>query len=255
MTMPDRLVQSNGTCGLCDKPAADTSFPCSSCEKIWHVRECTGNDDLVTQTCLNNMLKPWKQSGSYPCVCFVCPPCLDAKNLQRDLVASNRMSVMEDSVKDLKQDIQIIKDHVMAGPSHAEYPPLPSPSKPSDSVLVVKKPVDMPFADKNTIKQAVLSSRAPVSSSYVNNRGDTVMILQDAAAKDRLAANLREKVGNAEIVSPTVRSPTIRVTGMDEKHTPLEIFSSAKDLNAERGIEINEDNFKVLSVRNHAKDA
>ena len=250
-------MQANGTCKACDKPAADSSFPCCSCEKVWHVRECTAGTDLVTLTCLNNMLKPWKVNGTYPCVCFVCPPCIDAKNLQRDIVVSNRMSVVEESVNDMKQDIQIIKDHVMGQGRQpdTDFPPLPGQSKPSDSVIVVKKPADAQYADKVKIKEAVISSRAPVSSSYVNKGGDTVIILQDAAAKDRLAANLRETIGERDISTPATRSPTIRVTGMDENLTTQAIFTSAKELNAERGIEINDTNFKVLFVRPHAKNA
>ena len=188
-------------------------------------------------------------------VCFVCPPCRDAKNLQRDMVASNRMTVMEEGLLEIKQDMKILKDNVMSGPPRTDFPPLPKPSKPSDSVLVVKKPVDKPPVDRDMIKQAVLSSRAAVSSSYVNKSGDTVMILDNDAAKDRLAANIREKMDNPEIVYPVARMPTIRITGMDENHSREEVFSLAKDLNSERGIEINENNFKVLFVRAHAKNA
>ena len=252
--MTDRILLANGNCKVCDKDAADSSFPCASCQKVWHVVDCSG-DDLVTKTCLQSMLKPWKSNGSYPSICFICPPCLDAKNLQRDVVASNRMTVMEDSVSEIKQVIQVIKDHLIGGQPHSDFPPLPMPSKPSDSVLVLKKPADKPSVDPRTIKQAVLSSRAGVSSTYVNPRGETVMKFENDAARDRLAANLREKVGRDEIFLPPSRMPTIRVTGMDENHTPEEVFSSAKDLNAEHGIIINENNFKVLFVRPHAKNA
>ena len=254
LDMADRVVQSNGICKGCQKQAGDFSFPCASCEKIWHVVDCTG-EDLVTKTCLQNMLKPWKANGSYPCVCFVCPPCRDAKNLQRDMVASNRMTVVEEGLNEIKLDMKYLKDNLMSGHPRTDFPPLPKPSKPSDFVLVVKKPADKPAVDRETIKQAVLSSRAAVSSSYVNKSGDTVMVLDNEAAKDRLAANIREKVNNAAIVFPTARMPTIRITGMDENHTPAEVFTLAKNLNSDHGITINENNFKVLFVRKHAKNA
>lgn len=251
--LTDRILLANGTCKTCEKVAADTSFPCACCQKVWHVVECTG-DDLVTKTCLQNMLKPWKANGSYPSVCFICPPCLDGKNLQRDVIASNRMTVVEESVSEIKQAIQIISDRLIAGQPHSEFPPLPSPSKPSDSVLVVKKPADQPSVDRLTIKQAVLSSRVGVSSSYVNPRGETIIKFENDAARDRLAATLREKVGNQEISLPVSRMPTIRVTGMDENHSPDEVFALAKDLNSDHGININENNFKVLFVRAHKKN-
>lgn len=203
------------------------------------------------------MLKPWKASGSYPGVCFICPPCLDAKSLQRDIVASNRMTVMEESVSDIKQDILAIKNHVLNEPPRIDninFPPLPRPSKPSDSVLVVKKPADKPSVDRQTIKDAVINSRVAVSSTYVNKRGDTVMILDNEASKDRLAADLREKIGNSEIVLPVSRMPTIRVTGMDENYTPLQVFSHVKQQNSDRGLNITESNFKVLFIRPHNKD-
>ena len=139
--MANQIVQADGTCKVCDKSVADKSFPCLVCEKIWHVYDCS-LPDLITKTCLTSMLKPWKANGSYPGVCFLCPLCLDAKTLQRDIVASNRMTVMEESVSDIKQDILAIKNHVLNEQpriDNVNFPPLPRPSKPSDSVLVVKK--------------------------------------------------------------------------------------------------------------------
>ena len=253
--MPDQVLQSNGVCKVCEKSAGDKSFPCFVCEKIWHVYECTG-PDLITKTCLG-LLKPWKASGTYPSVCFICPPCLDAKNLHHNIVASNRMTVLEESVTDMKQDILAIKDHVLTERpriDNVNFPPLPQPSKPTDSVLVVKKPADKPSVDRQMIKAAVMDSRVAVSSTYVNKRGETVMILDNEASKERLAANLREIVGNAEIVLPVARMPTIRVTGMDENFTPQAVFDHVKQQNSERGINIDNNNFKVLFVRPHSKD-
>ena len=253
--MPDQVLQANGVCKVCEKSAADKSFPCSVCDKIWHVYECTG-PDLITKTCLS-LLKPWKANGTYPSVCFLCPPCLDAKNLHHNIVASNRVTVLEESITDIKQDILAIKNHVLTEQpriDNVNFPPLQQPSKPSDSVLVVKKPADKPSADREMIKAAVINSRVAVSSTYVNKRGDTVMILDNEASKDRLAANLRETVGPSEIVLPVSRMPTIRITGMDENFTPQAVFDSAKELNSDRGINIDNNNFKVLFIRPHSKD-
>ena len=257
--MAKRVVKSDGFCTVCEKKADDACFPCFSCECMWHIVDCTGNDDLVTKSLLENQLKPWKTKGSYKSICFICPPCRDSKNLQRDVITSNRMAVVEEQVSSMRDDLQVIKDKLVGGHPTTEFPSLPpagsyaSKVKASDSVIVIKKSETQPAVSRGIIQDAAQSSRVGVSSSYENQQGDTVLIVEGDAAKDRLAANLREKVTH-DIVTPSARMPTIRVTGMDNKHTTEDVFSLVKNQNQDKGINIDQTNFKVLFIRAHAKD-
>ena len=170
------------------------------------------------------------------------------------------MAVVEEQVSSMRDDLQVIKDKLVGGQPTSEFPSLPhagsyaSKVKASDSVIVIKKSDTQPAVSRDTIQDAAQSSRVGVSSSYQNQLGDTVLIVEGDAAKDRLAANLREKVTH-DIVTPTARMPTIRITGMDNNHTTEDVFSLVKNQNQDKGIDIDRSNFKVLFIRPHAKDA
>lgn len=76
-----------------------------------------------------------------------------------------------------------------------------------------------------------------------------MLVVENEAAKTRLAANLREKLTTHDITTPASRMPTIRVTGMEQNFTPEQVFNYARDLNEDKGIKINQSDFKVLFIR------
>ena len=254
----NRILKADSTCGACDKKADSACMKCFSCDKSWHVHDCSASEDLVTKTFLKNQWNVWKAAGTYKSICFVCPPCRDAKNLQRDIISSNRMSVMEEQVSTVQIDIQEIKNLLKGGQDNANKPPT-QPTyaqtvKSSDSVIVIKKDENAEIIERNTIREAAVTSRVGISRAYNNRQGDTIVICEDEAAKERLTTSLRDKVGGRTIVTPAARQPTIRVTGMDEKYNADTVFNNARDLNSEKGIKIDADNFKVLRIHPHAKN-
>ena len=258
-----RVVKADGTCSHCNKKADGAIMSCFACEESWHVVDCaTGTEDLATKTFLDRQWKVWKLAGTYRSVCFVCPCCRDSTNLQRDIVSSNRMSVMEDRVSSVQDDIAEIKNLLTSGQVNTGNPLPPTDAvsyaeklKSSDAVIIIKKNETAPAVDRNTIKDAAVDSRVGVSSVYNNRQGHTVLVCENEAGKTRLAANLREKVKDHDIVTPAQRTPTIRITSMEENHTTDKVFQLTRDLNINKGIKIDDQNFKVLFVRPHAKNA
>ena len=261
MSLISRVVKSDGTCGHCSKKADGATMTCFSCDKLWHVIECApGADDLATKTFLN-IWKPWKAAGNYKSICFVCPPCRDANLLQREVVSSNRMSVMEERVSSLQDDLKVIKELLTNGqtnpvaPAPQVTPPTKTYAQASDSVIVIKNKNHAQAVDRNTIKEAVHDSRVNVSGVYDNKQGNTVLVCESEAGKERLAANLRGRVKDRDINTPAQRTPTIRITCMEEEHSTETVLQLAKEQNRDKGINIDAENFKVLFVRKHAKNA
>ena len=255
-----RILKSDGTCSVCNKKEDKESMKCFSCDSLCHVINCAdGVDDLCTKTFLDRSFNVWQAAGTHKNITFICPCCFEAKNLQRDVIASNRMSVVEDKVSSVQEDIAQIKN--MLTQRNSEFPPLPAQipaatKKPasSDSVIVIKNHGRENPVNRNTLRQAAVDSRAGVSAAYENKQGNTVLVVENEKAKDRLAANIREIVTDRDIVTPHQRMPTIRVTGMNENHAPNTVFSLAKELNLDKGIKIDDKNFKVLFVRPHMKN-
>ena len=253
-------VQSDGTCALCSKKADNEVMCCFACEQTWHVVGCNG-DDLATES-FRKQFQAWKVAGSYRSIVFLCPPCRDSKNLQRETVNSNRMSVIEDRVASVQDDLKQIKDALTRPPQEQGEPsvfPRLQPSyadkvKSSDCVIVIKKGENDEAASRSIINDAAVSSKVGVSSSRENKRGDTVLVVENEAAKTRLAANLREKLTTHDITTPASRMPTIRVTGMEQNFSAEQVFNYARDLNEDKGIQINESDFKVLFIRPHFKN-
>ena len=256
-TTQSRIINSEGICVACDKPAAAACMKCFACEDSWHVIGCAqGSEDLTTTTFLEKSWNVWKTSGKYKSICFVCPPCRDAKNLQRDIVNSNRISVIQENVSSVQADVQELKQALL-NKNNGEYPALPqaaNPVKSSDSVIIINNETQEHPIERKIIKQAAYSSKAAVSSTYQNKKGNTVVICENSAAKDRLAANLKESVKDRPILTPAQRLPTIRITGMEEDFPKETIFNEVKVKNQEKGIHIDENNFKVLFTRPHAKN-
>ena len=108
--------------------------------------------------------------------------------------------------------------------------------------------------DRKILQEAAYSTRAAVSSTYQNKRGNTVLICQSEAAKERLVVNLRERVKDRPIKTPAQRLPTIRIAGMEEDFSKEQIFDDIKVKNEDKGIHIEESTFKVLFTRPHAKN-
>ena len=126
----------------------------------------------------------------------------------------------------------------------------------SDAVIVIKKngTGEDGTVDRKIIRDAAVSSRAGVKSTYTNSQGHLVVVCENEAAKQRLVPNLKEKVKDREIVTPAQRTPTIRITGMDEQHNADTILNYVREQNQDRGIKIDENNFKVIHIRAHAKN-
>ena len=255
----ERTLKADGTCNACSKMAAGNFMPCFSCEKQWHVVDCeNGSDNLATTTFLN-MWKGWNTNGTYKCIIFICPSCRDAKNLQRDIVNSNRMTVMQENLDSVQSDILEMKNMLTKSQENTgrpvSVPTYAETVKSSNSVIILKRDGHEHAVDRGVIKAAALSSRAGITSAFKNKNGDNVIICDNEDGKTRLEANLREKVKDRAIIAPAPRQPTIRITGMDENHTADIIKELVKDQNRDKGIDIHESNFKVLFIRPHAKNA
>ena len=113
--------------------------------------------------------------------------------------------------------------------------------------IVIKNKNHAQAVDRNTIKEAVHDSRVNVSGVYDNKQGNTVLVCESEAGKERLAANLRERVKDRDINTPAQRTPTIRITCMEEEHSTETVLQLAKEQNRDKGINIDAENFKVIS--------
>lgn len=167
---------------------------------------------------------------------------------------------MQESISSVQSDMQELKQALL-GNNENPFPALSQPKstfaqvvKSSDSVIIINNHEKEDVVDRSIISEAAVSSKAGVSSAYKNKQGNTVLVCESEAAKKRLAANLKERVKDREILQPKERTPTIRIAGMEQDYPKPTIFEFVKVLNHDKGIIIDENNFKILFTRPHAKN-
>ena len=179
------------------------------------------------------------------------------------------MTTMEEKVTSVQESIQEIKNLLKNAPApqaqepvNPDYPPLPPAGgiysrkvKPSDSVIVIDNDAQAHPIERKVLQDAAFTTGVAVSSTYQNKKGNTVVICESEAAKVRLVADLRERVKDRQIKTPAQRLPTIHIAGMEENFPKERIFNDVKIKNKDKGIHIDESNFKVLFTRPHAKNA
>lgn len=261
-------LDADGTCKKCHKKADQEFMTCFVCDLKIHVLNCGQDDDLCTKSFLNNQ---WANlNKNWPSIVFVCPPCRDSKVLQTEIVASNRMSVIEDDVSVVKNDVTTMKDDLtqikellLTGRrgndasdenenTDFQMTYAQKVKKPQQSVIIIKKSEEA--VDIAKIQQAAINSRAAVSSAYQNKIGDTVIVCENQESKERLLPNINEVLPDHTVITPPAKQPTITITGMDSNYSKDDVFTMAQSGNQSTGININDNNFKVLFVTPHAKD-
>ena len=140
-------------------------------------------------------------NNNYPNIQYVCDACKVDKQTKKDITVSNRICVLEDELKGIKEvmmdKFQGLEDTMKkmvetkvepaAAGSNKDYPALPIFSdKVSKGVIVIKKKKNGPSADMDAIYRAAVNTNAAVSKAYNNNAGDTVVVLEDEKSKQSM---------------------------------------------------------------------
>ena len=262
-------LDAQGDCTKCTKKADHEAIQCFGCDEMYHVINCPpGNTrGQVTRTFFGgweNMIQ------NYSNINYICDACLQDKKFKKDIIVSNRMCLMEEEMRSIKETLDqkfyglqdTIKGLVNGNFANVSTT-LPGESfadkvKSDRSVIVIKKKKNGPPADMDTIRQAAVNTNSAISKAYKNNSGDTIIVCEDQASKDSMVPALTEAIDKDKftVVTPASRQPTITVINIAGNYDKADLLESVKIHNVNRfqGIDVNETNFKVLYTKQQYKN-
>ena len=258
-------LKQNGLCELCNKDAQSDFMICFTCDKKYHVIDCT-----VDASCSRSFLKnTWPSlQKNYTSIKFICWMCQENKKLNTENIMMERMLLMETNVTTIKSEITEIKKLLLKRSAASDvnnqpavtddvlnmqdFPVMTYAQKAEKSIIVIKKGEHE--IDNTSIIKVAVNSKAAVTSMYKNKSGDTVLICDNNKSKEKLLPNLKEKMKGHTLITPPARQPTITITAIDSDYTKENLFEMIRDQNVDRNINIDENNFRLLFTRPHAKN-
>ena len=273
-------LDAKGVCGVCEKDSEGESLRCFGCDELYHVIGCTGKK-RVTQT----LLEQWGTiARNYSNVQFVCDACKHDKQAKKDIVLSNRLCVMEEQmttmtdmilqiknanngqtgnndvltqeVSELKVLVQnLVQKSTADREVRNEPPPVSYASKAREkSVIVIKKKESGEKANIEEVQSIAVRTGSAVSKTYINETGDAVVVCENNDAQAKMKPALVTNMSEFKVVTPPARKPTINIAEIDKNYSKEELFAIIKAQNSSRGIEITDENFKILFLKPHQKD-
>lgn len=261
-------LNGEGICPRCELKA-DNNMRCFACDELYHVLGCTADPKgQVTRT----FLQGWDTMVTkYVNIQYICDSCRHDKTLKKDVIVSNRMCLIEDDVRSIKENIadkfesleKLVRDLSQKHDDKPVEPAQPAISyaakaKSTRSVIVIKKKGNGPPADMNVIHQAAVDTNAAVSDAYKNNAGDTVVVCDDDQSKQSMLPILTEQMDKEkfDVVTPAHRLPTVSIIDIPHNYSKEELLERVKSHNTAKfaGIDLNEENFKVIYTRAQFKN-
>ena len=243
------VLKPDGTCNRCEKNAQSEQLKCFSCEKRYHVIECTA-PKLCTPTFLRTI---WPNlESSYPCITFICQFCRENKKLKDENIMMDRVSHIEQDIREMKQ--------LLVETKHNQVPAAPIPA-PTFAQITANKPAaivikpsedtedDQDITEDNLeeLRNIAIEKSAEVLTTYKNRQGNQVIVCQNEKSKAVLMPHLTEKFPNKTIVTPPPRWPTITIKDIQGKYETNQLHEVIKRQN-ER-VEVSPDNFKVIFTK------
>ena len=263
-------LDKEGQCTKCLKKCDNESMRCFGCDELYHVLNCPpgATKGQVTAT----FFKSWENMvTNYPNIQYICDACKQDKQLKKDIIVSNRLCVMEDELKGIKDTMQDrfkgLEDmmKVLAEKNTIPVPQVPTvPAtfadkvKSNRSVIVIKKTKNGAPADMDIIYKAAVDTNAAVSNAYKNNTGDTVVVCENDESKNSLLPELNQKIDTDrfKVVTPASRLPSVTIIDIGSNYSKVDLLSRIKSQNASKfgGIDLDENNFKIIYQKPHARN-
>ena len=267
-------VDAAGTCTRCDNKCENESMKCFGCEEYYHVLNCANSPKPQVTPTFN---KGWDNMvQNYVNIQYICDACIHDKKLKNDIVVSNRMCVMEENLKLMKENMEkkfiALQESVgklvnQKNEYEINNPALPAPAMPpgqqvqstaNRSVIVIKKKKNGPKHEIEKIHQAAVKTNASVSNAYHNNEGDAVIVLENQESRESMLPVIQDEIDPEQftVVTPKQRQQTITIINIAREYTKDELLERVKSQNTWRfsGIDVNETNFKVIYFKKQFKN-
>ena len=260
-----RSLKADGTCITCLNKGNNECMKCFSCDVRFHVVRCGDNENMCTPTFLSSFSA---FSQTYPCICFICPCCREAKNLSDDNIMSERFTVMEEKISSLTDEIinfkTFVTNKVISKPTVTDTNTtgIKEPSLWSQvaakvpTKVVVKSKTGTDTVCENSLKKIerhAIEKGIPVSRVYNNNKNDTVFVLPDQESRKLFTPIVSEVCSsdNHVISTPASKQPviTILVNRNYEKEELPDLISILAQQNKTLGLPITSENCTPLFVK------
>ena len=96
-------LNSAGVCSRCTKKCDTDYMRCFLCDELYHVLNCGEATNQATAT----FYKGWdNMQANYSNIQYVCDACKQDKNMKKDVIVSNRMCVIEEEIKGIKEAME-----------------------------------------------------------------------------------------------------------------------------------------------------
>ena len=234
-------IGTNSICPGCETvPQSSECTKCFICKSQYHaVCETLGDKILGTKTMVKSfVLKSTKSNFK-----FFCDVCLT--NLEQNLVETENhaMNNLSTKISSLKKKLEKKLDEISTKMETSSVEqPAKQPLKdsiwnnqerlatvkmpPQKSVLVIKKAQsnEENVENHNKIQNTVIQNSIPVTKSFTNNLGDTVMICETLEDRDKLKNLISTNSQNIEMNAPSEKRVPITIVGLKREEQKEEII-------------------------------
>lgn len=220
-----------------------------------------GCKSVDTNQCTPTFLGNWPTIlQKYINIQYVCNDCHQNTTLNKEDILVNRLALMEENMNIMVTKINKIEQAVTnpVQPAPTSTAPVTKPSyadKLKPAIIVIEKKVgeenpEVHTQNMNKIKVAAVESAAAVLKTYRNGVGDTVLVCRNEASKQKLLPRVNEVFKENKVSTPQSRLPTITILDIASNLNKDELFKTIKEQNKDIGINLTEDNFNILFVKN-----
>ena len=252
-----RKLDAAGTCSSCENDAQSEFMTCDRCLERFHVINCTAHKD--EDQCTNTFLRGWANILSkYPNFSYTCDDCREKIKLDNEDILVNRLSVMEQNISYLVQEVKSMQEKA-SNPTSDTIPATTIRSyadtiKNKPEVIVIEKKQDQDPATHESnmakLKDAASQSSAGVLRTYKNSAENFVLVCRNKSSKDKLLPHVNNIFSEHKVSTPPAKLPTVTIKDLNINTTKEELFEAVQKQNTENGLpEVTTETFNILFLK------
>ena len=234
-------LNNEGECCTCENIALELEIVnCTLCKSNFHA-VCTANSN-DNKWATKSMVITFKAPSTKLNFKFFCNSCLTIFETNLADGEALRMKKLEDSLMDIKQDLNEIKETMAVKPvtlPDATNKPIDNSKNvwfdqkrmasikelPSEPVLVISKAIDDQAEKLNmdAIEKVVIEHQKCVKKSFKNKNGNLVMVCNSEDMREKMKTEITGIVDDAQIRIPKERNVAVSIVGLSRLYEKQEI--------------------------------
>ena len=244
-----------GSCKSCKKTPIDTDLlKCYLCKGLFHG---TCSEDKNEQVAAKTTVRNFNLASTKNNFKFLCNCCLTKFEIDQSKADSDRLTVVENNVGDIKSELAELKTLLKNGISSqpiegvselkddlSEIKSMINSGSCSDSsdkkdniwhneerLKVLKIPPSNPMlilnnrgdANNNDVEKTIVDNKIPVTKTFKNNKGDLVLVCETVDSRDKLKTLIANSDTKIDTKSVDEKKPGITIVGMNYEMSKSEV--------------------------------